>query len=131
VSFLLDTHVVVWMIGSGPRAAGGVLERLLDPEATLFVSAVSAMEVATKVRLGKFPEAADLAANWARTIDEFGADRLSIEEDHAVRAGSLEWPHRDPFDRILVAQASAEGLTLVTADAALLHPPGVKVLRWA
>lgn len=129
--FLLDTHVVVWMIGQGPPAAEGVLDRLLAPDATLLVSSVSALEVATKVRLGKFPAGADLASNWSRRIDEFGADRLPVDELHAVRAGSMDWPHRDPFDRLLVAQAATERITLVTADPVVLRAPAVQLLAWS
>jgi PIN domain nuclease of toxin-antitoxin system len=85
---------------------------------SLLVSAASAWEIATKVRLGKLPEAAELAADFAGYLarEEFEAFPVSVE--HAVRAGLLPGPHKDPFDRMLIAQAQAENIPIISNDAA-------------
>ena len=131
VSYLLDTHVVLWIVGGRREGAEATRVALDDPSASFFVSSASALEVATKVRLGKLEEARFLIGDWPGLIDRLGARSLPIEDRHAVAAGLLDWPHRDPFDRLLVAQAWVEGLTLVTADRALIGAPGVSVLAWA
>jgi PIN domain nuclease of toxin-antitoxin system len=87
-------------------------------DATVYVSAVTAWEIATKVRLGKWPEAASLATSLATVIAQFGFVALSVTLDHALTAGSLAGQHRDPFDRMLAAQAAIEGVPLITADPA-------------
>jgi PIN domain nuclease of toxin-antitoxin system len=130
VSYLLDTHAVLWIALGTRQPSEGTRAALDDPGASFFVSAASALEIATKVRLGKLESARFLTGDWPGLVERLGARPLPIDDRHAVAAGSLEWHHRDPFDRIIVAQASVEGLTLVTADAALLDAPGVKVLSW-
>lgn len=102
---------------------------LADRSNLLLVSAVSALEIATKVRIGKL-DAADLATSLPRRIDSLGAEQLSVTLEHAVRAGSMTWAHRDPFDRLLVAQASLEDATLVTVDSAIAALPVPQVLTW-
>jgi PIN domain nuclease of toxin-antitoxin system len=94
------------------------------------VSSVSAYELGTKVRLSKLASAEQLTESWRSSIRRLGAVELDLKHEHAVRAAQLDWDHRDPFDRLLVAQAEVEGLTLVTADRAVLHAPGVDILPW-
>ena len=83
---------------------------------TVLVSAASAWEVATKVRLGKLAGAAGLAADFASYIEREGFEPLPISMDHAARAGLLAGAHKDPFDRMLIAQAQAENLALVSNE---------------
>jgi len=82
----------------------------------VFVSAVSAMEIATKHRLGKLPEAAVLATRFEAEIEALGFDAMPISLTHARVAGALAIPHKDPFDRLLIAQALVEGITLVSNE---------------
>ena len=92
----------------------------------IFVSAASAWEIATKVRLGKLPTAADLAADFVAHLDRECFEILAITGDHAIRAGLLPGPHKDPFDRMLIAQAQAENLALVSNELlfdSLRHTP--------
>jgi len=81
------------------------------------VSAASAWEIATKVRLGKLPTAADLASDFSGQIEREGFQLLPISADHGIRAGLLPGPHKDPFDRMLIAQAQAENIVIVSNEA--------------
>jgi PIN domain nuclease of toxin-antitoxin system len=81
------------------------------------VSAASAWEIATKVRLGKLPTAADLASDFSGQIEREGFQLLPISADHGIRAGLLPGPHKDPFDRMLIAQAQAENMPIVSNEA--------------
>ncbi len=119
-AYLLDTHVVMWLVASPTELDQTARDLLADPSASLVVSAASAMEVATKVRLGKLPaEYAALVHAWPQRVRDLRATELPITAEHAILAGSLGWDHRDPFDRLLAAQAILENLTLVTSDGAL------------
>lgn len=129
VRYLLDTHVVLWLLGEPDRVPADVLATLAARHNTLEVSAASAMEVAIKTRAGKL-DAAGLVATWARRIQEIDAIELTITTEHALLAGSMQWEHRDPFDRLLVAQATVEGATLVTVDRAMAALPVPRVLTW-
>jgi PIN domain nuclease of toxin-antitoxin system len=127
--YLLDTHVFLWLLGRPERVPAEIQLVLGDRENTLRVSAASALEIATKVRLGKLtvPAAQVAVGAW---IEQLGAEPLGVSVEHAGLAGSMPWPHRDPFDRILVAQALLEGMTLVTVDAVLKALPAPRVLSW-
>jgi len=81
------------------------------------VSAASAWEIATKVRLGKLPTAADLASDFSGQIEREGFQLLPISADHGIRAGLLPGPHKDPFDRMLIAQAQAENMAIISNEA--------------
>ena len=129
VRFLLDTHVLLWLLSTPERVPTSVAGRLADPANELLVSAASGLEIATKVRIGKL-DAPDLAATLAGRLDGIGAATLPISLGHALLAGSLSWAHRDPFDRLLVAQATIENATLVTVDTALATLPAPPVLTW-
>lgn len=109
---LLDTHVVLWWLADSEELSDETKD-LLDAEPSVYVSAVSAWEVAIKQELGKLEGPADLAE---RVRDSQFAG-LPITAGHGVRAGRLPSVHRDPFDRLLVAQAQTEGMTLATRDA--------------
>lgn len=114
MNYLLDTHAVLWVLAGDARVAP-VRPMLEHPRATVFVSTVSVWEVAIKRALGKLKAPADLPAR----LDAFAFERLPITDDHAWRVHTLPAHHADPFDRLLIAQATAEGATLVSADEAL------------
>lgn len=130
VSYLLDTHVFLWLLGEPHRIPDETLGALSRRENQLLVSAVSAMEVATKVRLGKLEAARVLLSSWASRVHDIGADHLALTTAHALLAGSMGWGHRDPFDRLLVAQAQTDNLTLVTTDQVMRAVPGLSLLSW-
>lgn len=129
VSFLLDTHVFLWLLGTPERVPEALRSDLAQSDNELLVSAVSAMEVATRVRLGKLDSARHLLATWSARMQDLRAQELAVSTEHALLAGSLEWPHRDPFDRLLVAQGLIENVTLVTSDIAMSAITGLRV-RW-
>lgn len=126
VSYLLDTHALLWLLGDPRRMPSGLVDELADPETRLWVSSATAMEIATKFRLGKLAVAERLLAAWSDRLAEIEADELPITSRHALLAGSLTWHHRDPFDRFLAAQSMADGLPLVTSDPALRALPGLR-----
>jgi PIN domain nuclease of toxin-antitoxin system len=111
VSLLLDTHIVLWWLADDPTLADEMKDRL-DREADVYVSSASVWEVAIKQAIGKL-EPPDLPEQMRTS----GFLILDITAEHAMTAGRLPLHHRDPFDRMLVAQAQLEGLTLVTRDA--------------
>lgn len=125
--FLLDTHVFLWLLGEPDRVGQAARSLLADRQNRLLVSAVSAMEVATKIRLGRLA-APGLVETWQAKVVAMSAEPLPLDTEHALLAGSMRWEHRDPFDRMLAAQAFVENLTLVTADRDLLALPGLKTL---
>ena len=93
------------------------LRMLMDENgAECFASAVSGFELATKYRLGKLPEAEPLVLNFSGWVRRLGFSLLSISGQHAIRAGSFAAEHRDPFDRLLAAQAETEGMVLLSKD---------------
>ncbi|MCW2786083.1 MAG: hypothetical protein JWP74_2600 [Marmoricola sp.] len=130
VSYLLDTHALIWLSSRRRSPSVELIAALEGGDGAPFVSAVSAFEISTKVRLGKLDEARALAHGWGTLVPALGARTLELNDRHALLAGRLEWPHKDPFDRLLAAQAITEGLTLVTADPAFDTAPGLSLLRW-
>ena len=130
VTYLLDTHVLLWLLGDPEKISSAVRGRLAQPANTLLVSAASALEVATKVRLGRLPAGAALVEAWSARLNAIGCEELPITPAHALFAGSMDWAHRDPFDRILVAQTVLDTVTLVTTDEQILALPTVPSLSW-
>jgi len=128
-SYLLDTHVLLRMLGDPDRVPEKVRDELADRTNALLVSAASALEISTKVRIGKL-DAPGLPNTLGRRVADIGAETLPVTLEHALLAGSLRWDHRDPFDRILVAQATLEELVLVTVHAAITDLPVPRVLTW-
>lgn len=112
---LLDTHALLWWVANDPRLSAVAGEVLGDEAHEVFVSAASAWEVATKVRLGKLV-AGPLGQDFASEIFRQGFLPLPVSLEHGQRAGSLPGPHRDPFDRMLIAQAQAENLHLLSNE---------------
>ncbi|MGL4174756.1 MAG: type II toxin-antitoxin system VapC family toxin [Dermatophilaceae bacterium] len=125
MSYLFDTHAFVWAVASLDRLSPEVMD-VLESDADVHVSAVTAWEIATKTRLGKLPGGKQLVRDHRDHCRRLLARRLPITDEHALRAGRLDWEHRDPFDRALAAQCLTEGLTLVTRDRAFadLHDLG-------
>jgi PIN domain nuclease of toxin-antitoxin system len=115
---LLDTHAVVWWLLGDGRLTPSAREAIGQGR-EVYVSAASAWEISTKARLGKWPEAAEFAQDLGMWVRRQGMRTLEITLDHGLRAGQLPGPHRDPFDRMLLAQCQAEALSLVSCDVAL------------
>lgn len=116
VHLLLDTHALLWWLSDDPALTKRARTAIANTRNTVLVSAASAWEIATKVRLGKLPTAAGLAAQFADQIQREGFEMLAISSDHAIRAGLLPGTHKDPFDRMLIAQSQAENLALVSNE---------------
>jgi len=116
---LLDTHVLLWWWTDDARLFGAARDAISNPENEIWVSAASAWEIATKDRLGKLDLLPNLTLRFNELIEQSRFRLLAINASHALLAGSLRQDHRDPFDRMLAAQAEIERLTLVTADPAL------------
>ena len=114
---LLDTHAFVWWIAGNAALSTAAHAAIDDPANAVLVSAASAWEIATKHRIGKLSSAAELAADIAGAIAAQGFTELPITIRHAQLAGTLPGPHRDPFDRMLMAQSILEGATLVSNEA--------------
>ncbi len=123
---LLDTHSLLWLLVEPERIPAGTLTTIRSPATTLYVSAASAWEIATKHRLGKLEGAAAVVSGYREHLAALRADELAITGDHALTAGALQWSHRDPFDRVIVAQAMLESVPVVTSDAALTGFPGIR-----
>jgi PIN domain nuclease of toxin-antitoxin system len=119
VRLLLDSHAFLWWVFADPKLSRRARTAIEDDvENQVFVSAASAWEIATKYRIGKLPDAAVVAGNVAATIAEEGFNELSVSVRHAERAGSLVGHHQDPFDRMLMAQAMLDDLSLVSNERA-------------
>ena len=128
MTYLLDTHVALWALTDPTRLGQTARDVIENRSSRRSVSAVSAWETTTKHRLGKLPQADVLLGGYAKDLDRLGAIRLSVTEDHAPLAGRLDWNHRDPFDRMLAAQAMIESLVIITGDPAFAGCPGVPTL---
>ena len=114
---LLDTHALIWWLAGDEALSGRAREAIADEANSVAVSAASAMEVATKFRIGKLPDAALLAQNFEAIIADQGFSELPISIRHALRAGEMNITHKDPFDRLLIAQAQSEDMVLISNEA--------------
>ena len=115
---LLDTHALIWLIGGSSKLSAAARKAITDTAEQTFVSAATAWEVSTKHRLGKLADAAELAQDFERILDDEGLQHLSITVRHGHLAGNLRGVNKDPFDRMLIAQALLENLTLVSNETA-------------
>ena len=113
---LLDTHAFLWWLAGSERLSPAARRAIDDGANDKLISAASAWEIATKYRLGKLPDVSALAHDIAAGIAGEGFEELPITVDDAARAGTLAGIHRDPFDRMLVAQAQARNLVLVSIE---------------
>jgi PIN domain nuclease of toxin-antitoxin system len=113
---LLDTHALLWWLSDDPALTRSARKTIAETKNTLIVSAASAWEIAIKVRLGTLPTATDLAADFSGLMEREGFQSLAISAEHGIRAGLLSGPHKDPFDRMLIAQAQAEHIPIISNE---------------
>jgi PIN domain nuclease of toxin-antitoxin system len=116
MGLLLDTHAFLWWLAGDRRLSTDARHRIADPDTAVYVSAASAWEITTKFRLGKLAGARSIVDDLGGVIAGQAFTSLPVSVLHAQRAGALAGPHRDPFDRMLIAQSHAEGLTLVSNE---------------
>ena len=120
---LLDTHIFLWWLFDDPKLPAGIKGFVKDRNNPVFVSAASVWEIATKFRLGKLPEAAQVARNVPEWIVRADFEAMPVTAEYAQIAGAWDLPHRDPFDRMIAAQAKLEKTPLATVDILLMDFP--------
>lgn len=120
---LLDTHVFLWWITDDERLSPRAREVMVEGRNTLVLSAASGWEMAIKARLGRLSVAGDFASFLSEQLALNGIDTLPVTMAHALHVYELPAYHRDPFDRLLVAQALLEGIPIVTADPEIARYP--------
>ena len=113
---LLDTHVLLWWLFDDAQLSQRAREVIKNPDNRLLVSSVSAWEISIKYHLGKLPEAGKAVRNLSALLRASQMEVLAISPQHALAAGALPRHHRDPFDRMLVAQSRLEDAPLLTSD---------------
>ena len=116
MNLLLDTHTLLWLLLKDERLTFETALTIVDHSNTVFVSSISGFEIATKVRIGKLPDAEWIARDFVHICGDFDFRELPLNNAHAVMAGGFRLLHRDPFDRVLAAQAIIEDFLLVTDD---------------
>jgi PIN domain nuclease of toxin-antitoxin system len=117
LKLLLDTHALIWWLAGDDALSLPAREAIADMANEVAVSAASVMEISTKFRLGKLPQAALLARDFEAIIAAQGFTELPIRFGHARVAGAMNIAHKDPFDRLLIAQAQTEDMILVSNEA--------------
>ena len=120
---LFDSHTFIWAMTQPERLPAATRMIASDPGRVILLSTASIWEIASKVGRGRWPEAAAPLHDLDATLVRAGITVLPVSSQHARAAGLLEWAHRDPFDRMLAAQAQIEGAILVTADRAYAGLP--------
>jgi len=118
VTLLLDTHVWLWMLAAPERIRPDLLAELGDPATRLLLSAASSWEIAVKYASGRLDLPEPPESYVPSRMQRSGVSGLAVQHAHAVRVASLEPHHRDPFDRLLIAQAQLEAMAIVTVDPA-------------
>lgn len=113
---LLDTHAFLWWLAGDASLSDSTRDLMTDETNTIFVSAASAWEIASKHRIGRLPGAAAIALDVEGAVRSQGFEPLSVTLRHGQRAGALPGHHRDPFDRMLIAQALLEDCVLISDD---------------
>lgn len=116
---LLDTHTLLWAMVEPSLLSRKVAKVMADESSSIFVSAASAWEIATKVRLGKLPTAERIERDFLLLMEGAGYTLLPIDTATALRAGRFTGSHRDPFDRILAAQALTDDIPILSKDSKL------------
>lgn len=124
---LLDTHALLWWLFDDPHLSTTARDFIANAENEILVSAASAWEIATKHRIGKLPEAEDIARLLPMYLRQARFGELSVSVDDGLLAGSLPGPHKDPFDRMLIAQARLRSLSVLSIDP-VFREYGVTVL---
>ena len=115
-AYLLDTHALIWWFNDDPSLPPRAKAAIADPDTIIHASSVSAFEIANKHRIGKLPEVAALLSDYNELLRGQDFHELAVSANHALSAGGLDIPLRDPFDRLLIAQARHEGLTLISNE---------------
>lgn len=128
MNLLLDTHVLLWWLGDPDKLGAAARKAITEPRNSVFVSATSAWEIAIKIAIGKLSVPADATSWLPQAVHASHFTPLPITIEHALGVEHLPRHHTDPFDRLLISQAAAERLTLVTADPQM-EPYGVPLLR--
>jgi PIN domain nuclease of toxin-antitoxin system len=118
VNYLIDTHILLWWLFNDPKLNAECQNIIRNPAHRIFVSSVSAWEIATKYRIGKLPEAKQVVEEYSQILHQAKFIELAITSDRALRAGSLPIAHRDPFDRMIMAQSELENMPIITYDEA-------------
>ena len=113
---LLDTHALLWWLAGSERLSQPAQQAIADEANDVLVSAASAWEIATKYRLGRLPSAEVVALDIAGVIAAQDFEEMPVTVEDAARAGALPGRHRDPFDRMLIAQAQARNLAIISID---------------
>jgi len=113
---LLDSHILLWLAGGNGRLGSALESQLRSPDTTLVLSAAAVYELALKVNIGKLKLSTDVNTLVRDSVKHYRLLKLPVSPEHAAIAGGLELIHKDPFDRLLIAQAISDDLTLVTAD---------------
>lgn len=113
---LFDTHALIWWLAGSSSLSMAARAAIANEDNEVFVSAASAMEISTKFRLGKLPEGSLLATNLQEYVEEQGFRELPIGIAHGMLAGNFQIAHKDPFDRLLIAQSLSEGIPLVSNE---------------
>lgn len=130
--FLLDTHIFVWTKTAERPVLPHILSQMADPSNEVMVSLASAWELCIKASVGKLKGDASLLvgdeASFKRALEISGLQMLPIVPAHIFAVRNLQMHHRDPFDRLIVAQAMTEGMTLITADRRLDVYEGLEML---
>lgn len=116
MAYLLDTHIFLWWIADDPRLPPSLRDLLADPGNTLFFSAASAWEMAIKAQIGKLEVEGDPATFLAKHLQANAMNTMPVQISHAVQVFNLPLHHRDPFDRLLIAQSQVEGLPILSTD---------------
>jgi PIN domain nuclease of toxin-antitoxin system len=116
LNLLVDTHVLIWFLNDSDQLTAAHYETLEAPETQIFVSAVSLFEMTTKVRIGKLELPEQFQSNLTEIYEAFGFSSLNLNPGHADLAGRLPGSHKDPFDRLLAAQAIVEDMAIMTID---------------
>jgi PIN domain nuclease of toxin-antitoxin system len=120
MNVLLDTHVLLWILADSGRLSPSAVRVYQNPDNALYVSIASFWEIGIKISLGKLSlHTTDWAGEISKELELNGIRQLPIAPAHCAMVATLPFRHRDPFDRLLVAQALCEGMALMTADAAL------------
>jgi PIN domain nuclease of toxin-antitoxin system len=127
VSWLLDTHTLLWLLENNPSLSETARQVLAPPEAERFVSIASFWELSIKVSLGKL-QLQQSPANMMRLVPSLGIQMLPLRPEHLEYHETLPFHHRDPFDRLLIATAIVEELTLVSADRKFKDYGGLKII---
>ncbi|MDR3662055.1 MAG: type II toxin-antitoxin system VapC family toxin [Mycobacterium sp.] len=126
--YLLDTHVLLWLLTEPARLSEASAQLLGDSSNRLYVSAASAWEIATKSRLGKLPLADSITMGFEQHLRRAAVETIDISTDHAILGGAIGWAHRDPFDRVIAATAMVEGIALVSSDPVFDGLNGLRVV---